>query len=154
LKHFSAALGAVGLLVGRRLEIIQQVELKVINQARWYFVDYAVAVRVSRRVGRRRGFNRVKRAIEHHPRGGGHPLPRAGPGQVWVYGLKAHLVLQRADDELSDGYGAAVMKERTNAEIRVDPQHARGIERAIGVGSDRTVANAFAGERPGYRPPT
>jgi hypothetical protein len=56
--------------------------------------------------------------------------------------------LERADDEFTNGDGAAVNEERTNAQIRVDAFHFRGIDAAVGKRRDGSVPDAFAQQAP------
>src|SRR4051794_23252452 len=52
------------LLVNRRLEVMEQVKLFMINDAGWQFIVDAIAIGISAIIGKRRGFNLVQRAIE------------------------------------------------------------------------------------------
>src|SRR5690606_29825207 len=70
-----------------------------------------------------------------------------------IPGLKAHLVVQRADDELTDGRNPAVMEKRPNPQVRIDSAHARRVHVAIGKGGDAAEVDAFAYEGPRH-PPT
>ncbi len=147
LERFQSSSRGRGLHVGRRLEVVQQVELEVVDDCGWHFVARDVAVDLESRVGNRRSFDLVQLAVEDHA-GGSHDLPLgAGLREVWVGRVQAHLVAQRADDELSDRDRLAVRKKRSHAQVRIDPLHARRVDGSGRGRRDGAVRDSLGDER-------
>src|SRR5690606_31312565 len=115
----------------------QQVELEVVNERGIDLAKYAVGVGILARVARRRALERIDGRIEAKS---ARALDALGLQRVRrraedrVPGLQAHLVVQRADDELADGGDPAVMEERADAQVRIDSARARRVHVPVGEG--------------------
>ena len=134
------------LLGRRRLEVVEQVELEVVDEAasgsRW---------RRRRCPGRRRRRRpAAPRCVSSAPSstmpaGVTTRPPRWRPRQVRVDRLQAHLVVERADDELADRDRAAVREERPHAQVGVDALRRREVSTVpSGSAVMRAVVDALA----------
>ena len=128
------------LLTRAGLEVVQEVELEEVDDAGRDLV----------RAGRRR-LDCVRLAVEDHAARRRHGAARARGGQIRIDRAQPHLVVQRSDDEFSDGDRPPVQEERPNAQVGVDALDARGVDRAVGASGDRAVADALALETQGDR---
>ena len=94
----------------------------------------------------RRAFQTVERSVEHHAGQRHHAAAGLGGGEFRVDRLQSHLVVQRADDELADRDLAAVREERPHAQVRIDADDARRVDRAVGTRDELAVVDALAGQ--------
>src|ERR1017187_2025142 len=91
------------------LEIVQQIELKMVDDCRIDLVSILS-------IGRRRRADLVFRAIEHHARRSYYTSTCARLEQIRICrGLEPHFVVERTDDKLTHRDRAAFGKERLHA---------------------------------------
>ncbi len=134
-------------LVRGGLEVVEQIELEIIDEAARNLVGDAILVRILVGARGRRRFQAVQRTVEHHARGRDHATARFGSRQFGIDGLQSHLVIQRADDEFANRDLAAVREKRPHAQIRIDADHARRIDGPVRQRDQTAVEHALAGQR-------
>ena len=126
--------------IGRGAEVVQEIKLKEINQARRDLV-------AMHGIGARRGFDLILHAVQHHAGRSRDHVARIGLSEIRVDRLQPHLGVQRADGEFTYGDRLAMSEERAHPKIRIDPLDPGGVDGAIGIRRDRAKADPFAHER-------
>ena len=133
----------LSLLVGCRLEVVQQIELEIVHEGRRNLVTGDISVGIEAGIGNGRSLDAVQGAVENHA-GGGHDLPlRARPSKIRVGRVQAHLSVQCADDELADRDRPPVCEERPHAQVRIDPFDLAGVDGSVRGSRDRAVVDAL-----------
>src|SRR5204863_1373669 len=100
-------IGKGRLFVCRRGEVVQEIKLKEIDEARRDFVPECW-------VGAWWGFDSILHAVQHHAGRSRNHVPCTGVGEIRVDRLESHLTVERADDEFTDGDRASLREERAH----------------------------------------
>ncbi len=130
--------------VGRRLEVIQQVELEIIDKSARNLVGDTIGIEVFVGARCRGRFQPIVPAVEHHARRCDEAPARFGRRELRIDGLQAHFVVQRSVNELADRDLAAVREERPNAKVWIDADDSRRVEGSVWQRRQRAIVNALA----------
>ena len=150
-EHPCPFVGGVGLLVGRRLEVVQKVELEIVHESRRNLVPGHVAIGIESRIGNRWSLDGVELAVQHHPGRGDRMSPRRSLRQIRIRRIQSDLPVERPDDEFADRYRLAVREEGPHAQIGIHALDERGVEGTVGTCRNRSEGDALRLELFGHR---